>query len=155
MVYEVQTLFRPCVKNKSLLVFYEYIWLIFMQPTGRVNALLGKKRLWKRYKDSKMNLLPPRIYLLKPSVSECDLWTSDHCRCNSLRSCWCRCLHAKLLPFCLTLCDPIDCSQGIFLTQGVNPRLWHLLHLQAGYLPLVPPGKPYWWVPNPIWLMTL
>ena len=44
MVYEVQTLFRPCVKNKSLLVFYEYIWLIFMQPTGRVNALLGKKK---------------------------------------------------------------------------------------------------------------
>ena len=50
MVYEVQTLFRPCVKNKSLLVFYEYIWLIFMQPTGRVNALLGKKDFGKGIK---------------------------------------------------------------------------------------------------------
>ena len=40
MVYEVQTSFGPCRKNKSLLVFCEYIWLIFLQPTERVNALL-------------------------------------------------------------------------------------------------------------------
>ena len=32
--------------------------------------------------------------------------------------------------------------QGIFLTQGSNPRLLHLLHWQADSLPLVPPGKP-------------
>ena len=32
--------------------------------------------------------------------------------------------------------------QGIFLTQGSNPRLLCLLHWQAGSLPLVPPGKP-------------
>ena len=34
--------------------------------------------------------------------------------------------------------------QGIFLTQGSNPCLWRLLcllHLQAGSLPLGPPGK--------------
>ena len=31
--------------------------------------------------------------------------------------------------------------QGIFLTQGLNPRLLHLLHWQAGSLPLAPPGK--------------
>ena len=31
--------------------------------------------------------------------------------------------------------------QGIFLTQGSNPHLLHLLHWQAGSLPLVPPGK--------------
>ena len=30
--------------------------------------------------------------------------------------------------------------QGIFLTQGSNPCLLHLLHWQPG--PLVPPGKP-------------
>ena len=30
--------------------------------------------------------------------------------------------------------------QGIFLTQGLNPRLLRLLHWQAGSLPLVPPG---------------
>ena len=32
--------------------------------------------------------------------------------------------------------------QGIFLTQGSNPRLLCLLHWQMGSLPLVPPGKP-------------
>ena len=31
--------------------------------------------------------------------------------------------------------------QGIFLTQGLNPRL-RPLHWQVGSLPLVPPGKP-------------
>ena len=32
--------------------------------------------------------------------------------------------------------------QGIFLNQGSNPHLLCLLHWQAGYLPVVPPGKP-------------
>ena len=32
--------------------------------------------------------------------------------------------------------------QGIFPTQGSNPRLLQLLHWQAGYSPLAPPGKP-------------
>ena len=32
--------------------------------------------------------------------------------------------------------------QGIFPTQGSNLRLLHLLHWQAGSLPLVPPGNP-------------
>ena len=32
--------------------------------------------------------------------------------------------------------------QGIFLTQGSNLHLLHLLHWQAGSLPLSPPGKP-------------
>ena len=31
--------------------------------------------------------------------------------------------------------------QGIFLIQGSNPHLLCLLHLQAGLLPLAPPGK--------------
>ena len=66
---------------------------------------------------------------------------------------------------CPTLCNPMDCSppgssghgisqewntgvgchflfQGIFLKQGLNPRLLHLLHWQADSLPLAPPGKP-------------
>ena len=38
--------------------------------------------------------------------------------------------------------------QGIFLTQGSNPRLLYLLHWQVGSLPLVPPGKP-WMVYKP------
>ena len=75
------------------------------------------------------------------------------------------CVHAKSLQSCLTLWDPMDCSlpgfsvhggspgkntgmgchallQGIFPTQGSNPCLLHLLHRQAGSLPLAPPGKP-------------
>ena len=32
--------------------------------------------------------------------------------------------------------------QGIFPTQGLNPRLLCLPHRQAGSLPLAPPGKP-------------
>ena len=32
--------------------------------------------------------------------------------------------------------------QGIFPTQGSNPRLLHLLHWQADSRPLVPSGKP-------------
>ena len=31
--------------------------------------------------------------------------------------------------------------QGIFLTQGSNPRLLRLLHWQAGSFPLAPPGQ--------------
>ena len=31
--------------------------------------------------------------------------------------------------------------QGIFPTQGSNPRFFHLLHWQVGPLPLAPPGK--------------
>ena len=73
------------------------------------------------------------------------------------------CVHAKSLQSCLTLCTPVDCNplvsvhgilqvrilacchallQGIFPTQGMNPCLLYLLHWQAGYSPLVPPGKP-------------
>ena len=74
------------------------------------------------------------------------------------------CLCAKLLHSCLTLCDPMDCSppgssvhgilckntgvschallQGIFPTQGLNPRLLRFLHWQMGSLQLAPPGKP-------------
>ena len=38
-----------------------------------------------------------------------------------------------------------DCHalfQGIFPTQELSPHLFHLLHWQAGSLPLVPPGWP-------------
>ena len=39
----------------------------------------------------------------------------------------------------------VDCHvllQGIFLTQGLNLHLLHLLQWQAGSWPLAPPGKP-------------
>ena len=71
------------------------------------------------------------------------------------------CTHAQS---CLTLCNPMDCSpsgssvlgilgknsgvgcyfplQGIFLTQGSNPCLLHLLHWQVDSLPLHHLGSP-------------
>ena len=62
------------------------------------------------------------------------------------------------LQSCVTLCNPTDCStpgsslhgifqgkmpssRGIFPIQVSNPHLLHLLHWQAGSLPLAPPGK--------------
>ena len=71
---------------------------------------------------------------------------------------------AKSLQWCLTLCDPMDCSppgssvhgilqariwewvavpssRGIFLTQASNLHLLCLLHWQVGSLPLALPGK--------------
>ena len=68
---------------------------------------------------------------------------------------------AKSLQLCPTLCDPMADSllcpwdspcnntgvrchahlQGIFPTQGSNPRLLRLLHRQTGSLPLAPPEK--------------
>ena len=36
--------------------------------------------------------------------------------------------------------------QGIFLTQGSNPHFFHLLHWQAGSLPLVSPEIPPFYI---------
>ena len=76
---------------------------------------------------------------------------------------WCKSeRESEVAQLCLTLCNPMDCSQpgsavygdssgkntgkgchallqGIFQTQRLNQNL---LHWQAGSLPVVPPGKP-------------
>ena len=58
----------------------------------------------------------------------------------------------SLQPYaCTSSCEPpgkhtgVGCHallQGIFLTQGSNPRLLHLLHWQVGTSPLAPHRKP-------------
>ena len=75
-----------------------------------------------------------------------------------------RLLWAKSFQWCLTLCDPMDCSppgssvhgilqarilewvflQGILPMQGSKQHLLYPLHWQAGSLLLTPPGKPHW-----------
>ena len=81
------------------------------------------------------------------------------------------CLLAMSFQLCLTPCDPVDYSlpgssvhgtwgchflfQGIFPTQGLNPLLLHLLHSQAGSLPLVPPGKPKLLITQAVFLMWI
>ena len=60
------------------------------------------------------------------------------------------CVHAySVTQLCMTLCNTIDCRlwlsfplQGIFPTQGSNPRLLCLLHWQADSLPLGYLGRP-------------
>ena len=75
------------------------------------------------------------------------------------------CVHAKSLQSCLTLWDTMDHSllvssllcdspgkntgvgchallQGIFPTQGLNPSVLCIMHWQACFLSLAPPGKP-------------
>ena len=71
-------------------------------------------------------------------------------------------MHAKLLQSCPNLCDSMGCSppgssvhgilgkntgvgchallQGIFPTQGSNPRLLQLLHWAGRFFPIEPPG---------------
>ena len=68
------------------------------------------------------------------------------------------CMLSKSFQLCPALYDLMDCSlpgssvhgdspgKRIFLTQGYNPCLLHLLHWQAGSIPLAPPGKPCGWV---------
>ena len=99
---------------------------------------------------------------LSPKTSNIDIHiTHTHTHTHTLRravkrlliSCVCVCAQS-----CLTLCNPMDCRppgfsvNGIFRarildgllfptsrdlpTQGSNPRLLHLLHWQAGSLPL-------------------
>ena len=74
------------------------------------------------------------------------------------------CYAQKLLHWCLALCDPVGCSTPGSSVHGIlqarilewvampssrgssrprdRPCLLHLLHWQAGSLPLAPPGKP-------------
>ena len=86
-------------------------------------------------------------------------------RKTNITYCLCACVLSHFQS-CSTLWDPMDYSppgssvhgilqakilawvtmpslQGIFPTQGSNPRLLHLLHWQAGSLPLAPHGKPH------------
>ena len=80
------------------------------------------------------------------------------------------CACVQQLQSCPTLCKPVDCSppgspvrrilQARILEwvavpfsrgsscQGSNLHLLHLLHWQAGFLPLGPPGKPIWLTMN-------
>ena len=78
----------------------------------------------------------------------------------------CVCIYVCVAQSCLTVCDPMDCSPagssvhgifsgkntgvgchfllwGIFLTQGLNPVLLHLLHWQAESLILHRLGSPF------------
>ena len=96
-------------------------------------------------------------FFLLHQVLPCLMLALNHCFL------WLVCVRAKSLQWCLTLCDPMDCSpsgssghgyfpgkntrvgchvllQEIFLTQGSNPHLLCFLHWQEGSLPLVPTG---------------
>ena len=108
--------------------------------------------------------------LFAPSFIKC---TSLHSRTSLFCPSSVLCLVTQLCP---TLCDPMDCSlpgscvHGILQarilewvampssrgsslpkdrTPGSNSTLSHLLHWQAGSLPLAPPGRPQWHITQP------
>ena len=45
--------------------------------------------------------------------------------------------------------------QGIFPTQGLNPRLLCLLHWQVDSVPTVPPGKPFYFTYDNVYIPAL
>ena len=88
----------------------------------------------------------------------CTLWP---CLFNLQAECTCLVSHFSHIQLCvilwtMTCLAPLSMGffrqdtglcchaflQGIFPTQGSNPRLLTLLHWQMGSLPLAPPGKP-------------
>ena len=108
----------------------------------------------------------PLLYRIKDVIqTQCSynslLDSTSSMLCVGMLSCFSR----------VWLCYPMDCSppgsslhgdflgkdtgvgchvflQEIFLTQGSNLHLLHLLHWQAGFLPLLLPGKPKFYVMN-------
>ena len=108
------------------------------------------------------------------SIHHCVLLIGFDCKTKNRKSvleaeqvfqCDRRCMPAKLLQSCLTLCNPVDYSlpgsvcpwdspgkntgmgchalpEGIFPTQVSIQCLLHLLHWQGDSLPLAPCGKP-------------
>ena len=79
-------------------------------------------------------------------------WMAEHFRCSpeTIATFLISYVHAKSLRLLCPRDSPgkntrVGCHsllQGIFPTQGSNPHLSHLLHWQAGSLPLMPPEKP-------------
>ena len=77
------------------------------------------------------------IFLDQGSGNPCPLhWLADS-QANAFSVNPLMCVPATILEGVVT-----PSSSGIFPTQGSNPRLLHLLHCQAGSLPLALPGKP-------------
>ena len=110
-------------------------------------------RFWKFKKTNKQTKKPPKLWLFKcyRDLGMTDKRTRGQA-CSAAQS-------------CPTVSKPMDCSlpgsscpwnspgkntgegshflcQGIFLTQGLNLHLLHLLHWQADSLSLAPAGKP-------------
>ena len=87
---------------------------------------------------------------LYPMVCACDSVAQFHLTlCNpkdySLRG---SSAHGILQERILEWVDSYSLLQGIFLTQGLNPHLLHLLHWQVDSLLLHPLGSPlpqWWW----------
>ena len=66
------------------------------------------------------------------------------CVCVRVHVCVCThvlsCVRLFAVPWTVALQVPL--SFGIFLTQGLNPHLLHLLRWQVGFFTTEPPGKP-------------
>ena len=132
-------------------------------PSSPTQATTLDTKAWPSPITRGLGLLLPRVAHMESSLLLAQ-------QPKSLRkSLWTSCLHCELsswvtLKECLTLLDPVDYSlprilcpwnfpgkntgvgchflpQGIFLTQGSNPSLLHLLHWQVYSFTTEPPGK--------------
>ena len=130
-----------------------------------------RQEYWNGVPFPSLRDLPdPRIKLTSPALQADSLFAEPPWRAQNqlyiyiyiyiYTVCVLNCLQS-----CPTLCSPRDCSppcssvlgslqrkstevgchallQGIFLPQGSNPCLFHLVHWQAGSLPPASPSKP-------------
>ena len=150
----------PCIRRQSLIhrilgevledKFWFPYWFMEVGKTGQYWGSLGL-----RFLICKMGLI--FTYLVELS------WETNEINISS-KLLDLECVQCVQPLSRVRLCDPVDCSQaslsmafpredtgvgchcllqGIFPTQGLNPRL---LHRQADSLPLAPPGKPQEWV---------
>ena len=105
---------------------------------------------WAMSNESEERILRQLFCLGTYPSTLCVLRTVSGMSAQSLQSCLCATLWTVALQAPLSMGSPgkntgVGCRallQGIFLTQGLNSNLLHLLHWQIGSLPLAPPGKP-------------
>ena len=108
-----------------------------------------------------MRMLGPQTETISISIVSCEVWGSSGIYWRFLEP---ACVRSKSLQSCLTLCNAMDGKPPGFSVHGVlqagilewvsmpssrGPSgtrdqilVWHLLHREAGSLPLAPPGQP-------------
>ena len=133
--------YLPGFFTVNLVFFHLWIMTVFWWGTLNQHQHLSHLQIFKLF-----------LYLCMSSwtvVNYFILWTKIHC-CRFSRV-WLYVTPGTVAPQApLSLDSPgentgVDCHallQGVFLTQGLDPRLLCLLHWQVNSLPLVPLGKP-------------
>ena len=149
---------------------YKVIWVLWQQAVSYSNVSVNSDQfqnqrwpIFKLGKEKKKDTILLENIQVKLKTIISWIWAFQvFCWLKMVFICkpW---VHAKLLQPCLTLCNPMDCSlpgssvhspskntgvgcqallQGNLLDPGIKPTSLMSPALQAGSLPLAPPGKP-------------